>query len=140
MAKCTGGDPGAPRVFKTPKELADAITKYFKSPPIKTIRNRDNEEIQVPILTITGLCLELGFCSRQSFYDYEKTEGFSYIIKRARTLIEHEYEVMLQTGNTTGAIFALKQFGWSDKQEIEQHTTHAVSSSLEERLTGGSKR
>lgn len=127
-------------VFKSPKQLSDAIEKYFKSPPLKTIRTKDGELVEVPILTITGLCLELGFCSRQSFYDYENREEYSYIVKRARTLIEHEYETMLQTGNVTGAIFALKQFGWSDKQEIEQHTTHAVSSSLEERLTGGSKR
>ena len=27
---------------------------------------------------------------------------------------------MLQTGNTTGAIFALKNFDWKDKQEVEQ--------------------
>jgi hypothetical protein len=63
--------------------------------------------------------LFLGFDSRQSFYDYEKRDGFSYIIKKARLKVESHYEQCLQYGNVTGAIFPLKNMGWSDKQEIE---------------------
>ena len=33
-------------------------------------------------------------------------------------MIECEYEHMLKHGNTAGAIFALKQFGWTDKQDL----------------------
>jgi len=33
--------------------------------------------------------------------------------------IENEYEKLLISNNTTGAIFALKNFGWTDKQEHE---------------------
>lgn len=109
---------GRPEMWASPDDMQAAIEAYVKSPPEKTIHTKDGP-IDVPVLTITGLCLHLGFCSRQSFYDYEKRDGFSYTIKRARTLIEHEYETMLQMGNTTGAIFALKNFGWTDKSEVE---------------------
>jgi len=90
---------------------------------IKTViigKAPNQQAITVPVPTITGLVLYLGFESRQSFYDYEEKKEFSYTIKRARTLIEKEYEEMLQTGNTVGAIFALKNMGWKDKSEVEQ--------------------
>ena len=61
----------------------------------------------------------LGFESRQSFYDYEKEGEFSYTIKKARLKIESCYEQNLHSGNPSGSIFALKNLGWSDKQEIE---------------------
>lgn len=73
--------------------------------------------------TITGLALHLGFASRQSFYDYEERGEYSYIIKNARLRVEKGYELRLHGNNPTGSIFALKNMGWSDKQEIEQKTT-----------------
>jgi len=93
------------RVFETPEELEIAIDNYFK-----------NELIYA----ITGLALFLGFESRQSFYDYEKMDGYSYAIKRARTRIELSYEIDLRKQSNSGAIFALKNMGWTDKQEVEQ--------------------
>ncbi len=96
---------GRPAEYETPEAMQEAITDYIQTNHGK--------------LTITGLAYHLGFESRQSFYDYEKRELFSYTVKRARMFIENEYEKLLQSGNVTGAIFALKNFGWSDKQEIE---------------------
>ena len=117
---------GRPPIYNTPEELQAAISEYFdKGVKIKTViigKPPTNYEVQIPVPTITGLCIFLGFESRQSFYDTEKRYGFSYTIKKARLLIEKEYEEMLAIGNTTGAIFALKNFGWTDKQEID-HTT-----------------
>lgn len=49
----------------------------------------------------------------------EKLKEFTHTIKRARAFMEKEYEKLLRAGNCTGAIFALKNFGWTDKQEIE---------------------
>ncbi len=116
---------GKPPLYKTPEELQEKISEYFESGVTKKtvlVGNGENvkaKEIQVP--TVTGLSYYLGFASRQSFYDYEKKEEFAYTIKRARTFIEQHYEELLQAGNTTGAIFALKNFGWTDKQQLE-HT------------------
>lgn len=118
---------GRPPLFDNPEELEKEVDRYFqegvkkKKVFVGPANNRTAIIVEVP--TITGLCLFLGFESRQSFYAYEKKEEFSYTIKRARLFIENEYEEMLQTGNTVGAIFALKNFGWIDKQEIDQKTT-----------------
>lgn len=95
---------GQPRKYDNPEELESCINEYFNTTDTPTI---------------SGLSLFLGFESRQSFYDYEKLEGYSYTIKKARTRIESEYEKMLhrKEGQVTGAIFALKNLGWSDKVE-----------------------
>jgi hypothetical protein len=77
--------------------------------------------VEIPVITISGLVLYLGFCDRQSFYDYEKKPDFSCTIKRARTFIEMEYEHLLRTQSSTGAIFALKNFGWVDKSELDMN-------------------
>lgn len=111
---------GRPPKFKTPEELQKKIDAYFKNcPDRRQFVTKIGEVIEIPMPTICGLCYYLGFESRQSFYDYEKEEKFSYTIKRARLFIEKEYEQLLQGNNCTGAIFALKNFGWVDKTEQE---------------------
>jgi len=137
---------GRPPKFDNPEVLQTQIEDYFQNGvKVKTViigkaPNQQTVEIEVP--TITGLCHYLGFESRQSFYAYEKQPEFSYTIKRARLFIEQHYEEMLQVGNTTGAIFALKNFDWKDKQEIEQKTEHSGGITIEiidkpEQVTGG---
>lgn len=114
---------GRPPVFNSVEEMVEKINEYFNF----GVRIRkyvlgkapNQYEVNVPVPTITGLCSYIGFESRQSFYDYEEREGFSYTIKRARLFIEQEYEEQLSTGNTIGAIFALKNMGWRDKTETE---------------------
>jgi hypothetical protein len=100
-------DGGRPPLFDTVKDLQNKIDAYFK-------RKKERK-------TICGLAYYLGFESRQSFYDYEKRVEFSYTIKRARLRIEMVYENNLQSGFSTGSIFALKNMSWSDKQEIEHN-------------------
>jgi hypothetical protein len=109
-----------PLKFKTPEDLQSRIDEYFNGGMNKkTMFTKEGIEYEVPIPTVSGLAIFLGFESRQSFYDYEKREQFSYTIKRARLFIEREYEELLQTANVTGAIFALKNMGWMDKQHTD---------------------
>ena len=96
---------GRPAHFDNAEELKIEVDKYFES----------INGIEHP--TVTGLALYLGFESRQSVYDYEKNGEFSYIIKRARLMVENGYEKELRSDKPTGAIFALKNMGWVDKQE-----------------------
>jgi len=101
--------------------LQSKIDEYFKT-GVKTKevvigKGSDKERITVRIPTITGLVLYLGFESRTAFYSYEEKPLFKYTIKKARTRIENEYEEALRSGNTVGAIFALKNMGWTDKVE-----------------------
>lgn len=106
-------DMGRPPKFRSSEQMQSMIDEYFN----QTL------ELEMPF-TITGLALHLGFESRQSIYDYEKNGDFSYTIKRARLKIENYAESKLYTTTPTGAIFALKNFGWRDKQEID--LTHGI--------------
>jgi hypothetical protein len=92
---------GRPPKYESADELKDAIDKYLQQEGPKTI---------------TGLALALGFESRQSLYDYEQKESFSYIIRRAKLFVENYYEMQLIDGSSAqGAKFALQQMGWSSK-------------------------
>lgn len=108
---------GRPARFETVEEMQKCIDQYFES--LKYTDNETGKELTKPA-TITGLALSLGFCSRQSLYDYKDNDKFSYTIKTARLRVEESYEENLFTRNATGAIFGLKNLGWSDKQEIKQ--------------------
>jgi hypothetical protein len=78
--------------------------------------------------TLTGLALALGFSGRKSMYDYEAKKEFSYIIKRAKTVIEYYHENQCGTRDKpTGNIFILKNMGWSDRTEVEQTTTGGLN-------------
>lgn len=127
-------DRGRPLKFKTAKAMQRAIDSYFEL--IKGVSRMEDAfdkegkpyqkivwEVFPEPPTITGLALHLGFESRQSILDYEKRGDFSCTVKTARLRVEHAYEKHLASGDSpTGAIFALKNFGWSDRQELD-HTT-----------------
>lgn len=118
--------PGAPALYTDPEVLAAKVVEYFMEfLPVEEGEKVNERKVQFweTRPTITGLTLFLGFESRQSFYDYQERPGFSYAIKQARLKIESIYENMLGTKTgTVGAIFALKNMTWSDKQEID-HTS-----------------
>lgn len=101
---------GRPKTYETPEELEKAVEEYFNTVPEYGT-------------TVTGLALWLGFDSRQSLYDYEKREEFSYIVKRAKLKVEMGYELKLMSNACTGAIFALKNMGWRDKTETDITTS-----------------
>ena len=118
-----GNSGGRPPFFESVIDLDNAIDDYFnngiKKRKVVVGKPPNQQVVELEVPTITGLCYYLGFESRQSFYDYEKNEEFSYTIKRSRLFIEKEYEEQLSVGNTVGAIFALKNMGWKDKTETE---------------------
>ena len=73
--------------------------------------------------TATGLAWHLGFASRQSLYDYKQKPEYKGLVARAMLFVEYGYEKQMAKGRGDGGIvFALKNFGWSDKQEFE-HTS-----------------
>ena len=76
---------------------------------------------------LTRLILALGLSSRQSLARYEKLAEFSDSVKKAKLRCEAEYEDKLDGPNPSGAIFALKNFGWSDKQDVEVRQAEAVT-------------
>ena len=95
---------GRPPIFESPEELESKCKEYF----IHCIDNKEKA-------TITGLTLFVGFCSRASWDDYAKRDGFSYIVKRAKMTVENSYEMSASTFD----MFALKNMGWKDKTETD---------------------
>lgn len=101
---------GRPRKIKSPEEFDRLVDSYIDM-------CRANNE---PILLI-GMVLALGLTSKEAFYNYgSEYAEFSESVKRARSLIELEYEKRLNVNSSAaGPIFALKNFGWKDKQEVD---------------------
>ena len=102
---------GRPPKWKTPEELQKQIDKYFED------CQANNEP-----LTITGLALALD-TYRDVLMDYQNKDEFSNTIKKAKLKIENAYEKRLIQNGRSGDIFALKNFGWTDKQEIENNVS-----------------
>lgn len=100
-----------PLKYSTPEDLQAACDKYFETA-------KEGE------MTVTGLALVVG--SRQLIQDYEKREGYGDIIKAAKLRIENDYELSLRRNGKAGDIFGLKNFGWSDKQELDVKAALAV--------------
>lgn len=120
---------GRPRKYNTAEELQAAIDIYFEEHTPEYEVDSDGKVLTtkggVPILkmnppTISGLALHLGFCNRASLYEYEREGEFSDTIKIARTRCENFVESYGMSGNIPPAIaiFALKNYGWKDTQEI----------------------
>lgn len=131
--------------YATAEELAAKIQEYFdycqgefheeEQPKLDKKGLPTDQKVKVKVwdrypenLKITGLCLFLGFESRGTFdKQAERDDDFSYIVKRAKMVIEGGYEDRLWSdtpGSSTGAIFALKNMGWADKSEVKTDNNH----------------
>ena len=125
-SKSTKNRIGRPPAYQSVEELQAKINEYFErgvnTRAVVVGSGNNKQVVEMPCPTITGLVLYLGFCDRQSFYAYENKPLFNYTIKKARSRIEQVYEELLHAGLGAGAIFALKNFGWVDKTEIQTKT------------------
>lgn len=112
MSKTNGAKNkgGRPRIIESPEQFDRLVSEYAAE------CKKDKRPV-----TFSGLAFSLGFGSRYSLYDYAEYEGFSHSVKRAQLLIETMYEERLSGQNVAGAIFALKNHGWSDSKTLE-HT------------------
>lgn len=68
--------------------------------------------------TITGLALYLD-TDRATLMNYQERPEYFNTVKRAKTMIEHAYELSLRHNGKATDIFALKNFGWSDQQQVD---------------------
>lgn len=116
-----GNTWGRPPVFEHPEDLASKIIDYFN----ECVAARERP-------TISGMALFVGFESRKSFDNQAKrSPEFLHIVKRAKLVVEQQYEQLLTTVSVTGAIFALKQMGWTDKTEQIIDLTADVSTKVQ---------
>jgi hypothetical protein len=101
---------GRPLKFDSPQELEAKAQEYFAS------FNEGGVNHGRPI-TITGLALALD-TSRETLCNYENRDEFFDTIKRIKLRVEMFAEERLFASSATGAIFALKNFGWKDSQDV----------------------
>ncbi len=99
---------GRPRIIKSPAEMERLVEEYV------TTCHEEEEP-----LTLTGMILHLGLSSRQSLDLYGERPEFTDSVKKAKLVIENQYERKLDRDKPAGAIFALKNMGWSDRREVE---------------------
>jgi len=99
---------GRPPKWTSVDQITGLIDKYFAKTP-------EDE------WTVTGLALALD-TTRDVLIDYQEKDEFSYTIKKAKEMVHNAYEKDLRKKGRSGDIFALKNFGWKDKQEIDQTT------------------
>jgi hypothetical protein len=102
---------GRPLKFKTVEELKQKMDKYFKDTPKEK-------------WSITGLALALD-TDRITLIRYGKKDEFSNTLKEGKTKVENSYELRLIDKGRSGDIFALKNFGWTDK--IQQENTGDIN-------------
>lgn len=96
---------GRPLKFKSVEELDKKIDAYFSSTP------KDE-------WTWTGLAIALD-TTRETLGDYKRKDEYSDSLKRALLKVHNAYEIDLRKKGHSGIIFALKNFGWKDKQEVD---------------------
>ena len=111
MARAYNNRGGRPLLYKSVDEIQPLIDKYFEDCA------RDKRP-----LTIAGLADALD-CSRDTIYEYEDNDNkpFTDTIKKARgkVLLALEEGIAGDKGNPAGKIFLAKNYGYSDKQEID---------------------
>ena len=101
---------GRPRKFDSVAKLAEEVEVYF-----------DECDKSGEPYTWTGLALYLGFTSRQALDNYTQYDEFSETVRRAKLRCENYAERMALTSrNPAGPIFILKNYGWSDSEQLAQ--------------------
>lgn len=94
------------------------------------------QEAEGQPLTISGLAVALD-TSRETLMDYQNKDTFTDTVKRLKGICEAYAEKHMFVGkNPAGAIFALKNYGWRDQQQIEQfgEVTHKYEDMDDEQL------
>lgn len=113
---------GRPPKYSTPEEMEKAIDDYFAKVHEQAEKDLCGRKV-LNCPSLSELAIELGFADRFSLYDYEERDQFCHTIKQIRAKMCSFYEKYGATGLIPPAfvIFMLKNYGYSDKQEIE-HT------------------
>ena len=118
---------GRPLKYETPEEMQKDIDAYFES---CRFSNKDGGIDYKP--TMAGLALTLDM-DRRTLLNYSNKEDFFPTVKRAKQLVEENLEMALYGNGVAGVIFNLKNnFGWVDKQEVEQSGTITTVTIVEE--------
>jgi hypothetical protein len=112
------------KFFRYRGPLDKLIEEYFEN----TLSNSKPKEHTALSPTIAGLALHIGFNSKDEFEEYERRGRFKAVVIQARLKIISYYESRLHYPSPTGAIFALKSMGWTDKPKAVAKAPRKVKS------------
>lgn len=101
---------GRPPKWTSPEEIKKLGDEYFDS-------FKEGGENHGKPITVTGLAYHLD-TNRQTLCDYQNNDEFTDTISRLKLRVEMFAEQRLYEGSATGPIFALKNFGWKDSQDM----------------------
>ena len=90
----------------TAKAFSDIVVEY--------VNNTDPTKVRK-----TGFLLYVGI-SKSTFRDYAKKKEYKEACDYLMTVIENKYLIDVDSAKPTGAIFILKNLGYSDKVDINQ--------------------
>ena len=102
-----------PLKWESPEQIRDIIDNYFEDTP--------DEQI-----TLTVLCLAVD-TNKQTIANYQDKPEFKHMLEMAKMKIEHAYEKSLRKNGRSGDIFALKNFGWTDRMDVAADVTAKIS-------------
>ena len=98
---------GRPPIFKSVEELQEKIDAY-----------KEYLETSGKPPTIAGLAYYTGI-DRQTLYNYKEKDEFFGTIKRFVNWILSTYEEQAVEKGNAGIIFLMKNYGYTDKQQVE---------------------
>jgi len=108
-------ETGRPNIFKSAKEIEDKVTAYKKE-LVKTGN----------FPTMAGLAYSIGI-DRKTLWNYSQKDAFFPTIKKYRDWIEQEMEQQLLKLGHGGVVFLAKNYGYTDRQEIDHSGTAQVT-------------
>lgn len=102
---------GRPPKYESPEEFVKKLAEYINyEDEIKGVDPKTGQG--KGLYTLEGAALYLGFATRDSMYDYDKKEDFTYIVSRFRLFITDWNVKKLYWGGTfMAAQFWLKNWG-----------------------------
>ena len=106
--------------FYNNASLNRLIDEYFEC------SKNDTDKTAEPI-TVTGLALYLGFYSKDQFDNYLQSGRYAWTIKRACFKVMAYYESRLHYPAPTGAMYALKCMGWTEKPKLSKSAKKPTS-------------
>ena len=98
---------GRPKAFKSVEEIEEKVKKYKEY-----LKNEEKPP------TMAGLAYYLEI-NRQTLYNYSKKNEYFYAIKKYRDWVIMNLEELCITKGNGGTVFIAKNYGYTDKQEIE---------------------
>lgn len=114
---------GRPKLFKTPEELKARIESYQEY-----LKDQNKPPTMAGLAYFTGI-------DRQTLYNYKADDEFFGTIKEFTDWINMNWEELSISSPSSGIIFLLKNYGYTDKVETENvNLNHDMTPEEAERI------